>query len=219
MDTFYVYRYTCPIRDEVIYIGKGRRRRWSVHLSRTDKHPLTQRIQWIRKQGAEPIIDFICQGEYEEFAFLVEVEAISKYGRKDLGKGPLLNLTDGGEGCTAPNPEARKRQGFHKKHTEETKRVISQKATAQFATEEARSKMSEIVKSKMTSVVKSRISERTKEVMQRMLAKGNHPNQRRSKPCTVDGVNIYPSRLALIDALGQGNDGARSANFRYVRSR
>ena len=98
MVTFYVYRYTCPVRNEVIYIGKGTGRRAMQHLKRQDQHPLTNRIKWLRKQGLEPVIDFICQDVDEEFAFLVEHEAIAKYGRKDIGKGPLLNLTDGGEG-------------------------------------------------------------------------------------------------------------------------
>jgi predicted GIY-YIG superfamily endonuclease len=36
------------------------------------------------------------------------------------------------------------------------------------------------------------------------------------KPCTVDGVTIYPSKSALIAAHGQGRTGARHPNFRYV---
>jgi hypothetical protein len=38
----------------------------------------------------------------------------------------------------------------------------------------------------------------------------------KSMACTVDGITIYPSRVALILALGQGNAGKRSPNFRYV---
>ena len=37
-----------------------------------------------------------------------------------------------------------------------------------------------------------------------------------SKSCTVDGVTIYPSRLALIAALGKGRRGSRSPSFRYI---
>lgn len=161
----YTYLYTCPVRNEPIYVGVGKDGRCRHHLVRKDMHPLTQRIQWLRKQGKEPVISFICENVDRELALLVEMEAISKWGRKDLGKGPLLNLTDGGEGCKAPNAEARKRQGFHKKHTEETKRVISQKALAQFATQEARAAMSELVKTKMTDEVKVRISSSTKAAM------------------------------------------------------
>lgn len=37
-----------------------------------------------------------------------------------------------------------------------------------------------------------------------------------AKKCTVDGITIYPSRAALTRALGQGKQGGRSPNFRYV---
>jgi hypothetical protein len=37
--------------------------------------------------------------ESDELALLVEEEAISLYGRKDMGLGPLLNMTDGGDGA------------------------------------------------------------------------------------------------------------------------
>ena len=36
------------------------------------------------------------------------------------------------------------------------------------------------------------------------------------KPCTVDGITIYPSKNDLIAALGQGRNGSRSPSFRFV---
>lgn len=95
----YVYRYFDPIRLEYIYVGKGGGNRAYEHLTRKDRHPLTGRIMWLKKQGAEPVIDFICKDVDEELALLVEVEAIAKYGRKCDG-GCLLNLTLGGEGMS-----------------------------------------------------------------------------------------------------------------------
>lgn len=38
----------------------------------------------------------------------------------------------------------------------------------------------------------------------------------KSKPCTVDGVIIYKSRRELGKILGQGKNGSKSPNFRYV---
>lgn len=91
--------FTCPIRLEPIYVGKGAHaNRPYTHLTRTDKSPFVHRLNWIRKRGQQPIIEILCDGVDDELASLVEIEAISKYGRKDLGKGPLLNLTDGGDG-------------------------------------------------------------------------------------------------------------------------
>lgn len=37
-----------------------------------------------------------------------------------------------------------------------------------------------------------------------------------SKPCTIDGVIIYPSMSALKLALGQGKNGYKHPNFRYL---
>ncbi len=98
----YIYRYTDPARNEVIYIGQGSKtidfRRAFSHLKRKDKHPFTQRLQKMAREGVQPIIEILIEGIDKELADLIETEAIDKYGRKDLGKGPLLNLTNGGEG-------------------------------------------------------------------------------------------------------------------------
>lgn len=36
------------------------------------------------------------------------------------------------------------------------------------------------------------------------------------RPCTVDGITIYPSKGALTAIFGQGKAGGRNPNFRYV---
>ena len=36
------------------------------------------------------------------------------------------------------------------------------------------------------------------------------------KPCTIDGITIYPSKMALDGVLGQGKHGSKHPNFRYV---
>lgn len=112
MTTYYVYRYFDPSRNEYFYVGKGTGPRAGHHKYRKDKHPMTHRLQYLKRLGIEPLIDYIVKDVDEEFALFVEQEAIAKYGRRDLGLGPLLNLTDGGDGCT----------GF--KHTTETKEQI-----------------------------------------------------------------------------------------------
>ncbi len=38
----------------------------------------------------------------------------------------------------------------------------------------------------------------------------------RRRKCTVDGVKIYPSVIALIAALGNGKKGYKSPTFKYV---
>lgn len=41
-------------------------------------------------------------------------------------------------------------------------------------------------------------------------------NENLCKPCTADGITIYPSVVALRAALGQGKSGTASPNFRFV---
>jgi len=98
MNNYYTYIYYDPSRNnEPIYVGKGRDSRAWSHLKRKGKHPLIQRLKLMERNQIIPIIG-IYSGLDEELAHLIEEELISKFGRKDLGKGPLLNLTDGGEG-------------------------------------------------------------------------------------------------------------------------
>jgi hypothetical protein len=116
MNAFYAYLYIDPSRThprvsegEPIYVGKGTKQRAWAHLGRTDRHPFTNRLKSLKKKGIEPIIKFLAQGIDEELAILVEQEAINLYGRKDLGLGPLLNLTDGGEGMANPTESTRQK--------------------------------------------------------------------------------------------------------------
>ena len=96
---YYVYEY---LREDgtPYYVGKGKNRRWA------QKHgvavPPKERVR------------FVAKGLDEITAFKLEEELIAKYGRKDLGTGPLRNLTAGGEGYT-PGPEVRAKYSAAKK--------------------------------------------------------------------------------------------------------
>lgn len=96
---FYVYIYRDPTSGQPFYVGKGKGPRYSRHLKRQDKHPLTQKIQKLSALNEEPRIDVI-EMPSEGFALRAEEFLIAYFGRKDLGLGPLLNLTDGGEGSS-----------------------------------------------------------------------------------------------------------------------
>ena len=95
----YVYIYYDPERGEPIYVGKGSSGRDVSHLRRKDMHPLTFRLTSMKRAGIKPMIQRVCDNVDDELAMLVEQEAISLLGRKDLGLGPLLNMTDGGDGA------------------------------------------------------------------------------------------------------------------------
>lgn len=112
MNKFYTYIYYDPSRNnEPIYVGKGTGNRAYVHWSKNGKwkkikSPFIQRLQHMYNNGIDPTIKFLCKNVDEEYALFMEIEAIALYGRKDLGKGSLLNLTDGGE--NPPNHKGKK---------------------------------------------------------------------------------------------------------------
>jgi hypothetical protein len=85
----------------------------------------------MRSNGIEPIIGIYGSLD-EEFAFLLETELIDKLGRRDLNKGPLLNLTNGGQGSSGNirSVETRKKIGQanigkNRTHTPESRLKIS----------------------------------------------------------------------------------------------
>lgn len=95
---FYTYIYRDPSRNnEPIYIGKGKKNRAWDHLRIKRKNPFIQRLQLMKKNNIVPSIEIIDALD-ESHAFLMEESLIEIIGRKDLGRGSLLNLTDGGEG-------------------------------------------------------------------------------------------------------------------------
>ena len=145
---YYCYLYIDPSRNnEPIYVGKGSGGRAYHHLKLKRVNPFINRLKSMKKIGVEPIIKFLCKDVDEEFAFFCEQEAINWYGRKDLGKGPLLNLTDGGEGSSgvkwSEESKARLRLSqLGKKLSEEHKIKLSVVLKGRVISEEHRAKIS-----------------------------------------------------------------------------
>lgn len=89
---FYVYLHYKADTNEIFYIGKGAGNRdKSVHRYR----------QWkgvVKKHGFR--FERYAENLTESESFAVEIALIALYGRKDLGLGPLINHTNGGEGVS-----------------------------------------------------------------------------------------------------------------------
>lgn len=125
---------------EPFYVGRGVGNRYRIHLYRAKQKTglVTKRnlnrIRGILYEGMEPIIEFIKEDISYEESVELEIHAISTMGRKDLNKGPLLNLTDGGEG---PN-------GYV--FTEEVKQRIREKVTGDLSPVKGRKRTPEEVK-------------------------------------------------------------------------
>lgn len=109
---------------EPFYIGQGTKHRCYSGLKNGGSFYKKNKINKIIKAGFEPKILKIYENLEFETAIKLEIEIISKIGRSDLGKGPLVNLTDGGEGTINVSNNikinrAKKQIGTH--HSEETK--------------------------------------------------------------------------------------------------
>jgi len=90
---YYVYLHIRINNNQPFYVGKGKGNRYK------DKNH--RNYYWnniVKKDGFIPLI--LHDNLSEEKAIEMEKYYISKFGRKDLGLGPLVNLTDGGEGVS-----------------------------------------------------------------------------------------------------------------------
>ena len=111
---FYVYTYSYP-NGMPFYVGKGCGRRIKTHLfdakagRNKDKWAVRVIAKLLRKKE-EPLISKIATGLDNELACFVEEEFITKYGRKDLKTGVLVNCTKGGDGGLDLRPEAKEKQ-------------------------------------------------------------------------------------------------------------
>lgn len=97
---YYVYRHIRPDTLQVFYIGKGKNRRQS-HLYERAHAPHTRNSHWqrvVRKNGGSYTVEIVMEFASHAECVAKEIELIRLYGRVDLGRGHLVNKTDGGEG-------------------------------------------------------------------------------------------------------------------------
>ena len=149
---YYTYAY---LREDKTpyYIGKGTGKR----IYSTNKR--------IKPPKDKSRIIFLKQNLTEEEAFKHEVYMIDVFGRKDLGTGILVNMTNGGEGASGwvPSEENKKNISDAKKNpSEETRRKISD--AKKNPSEETRKKMSDVQKGKiLTEETRRKISVANKD--------------------------------------------------------
>lgn len=89
---FYVYVFFRPDTGQPCYVGKGHAGRW-LYKKHTNRH-----LQALLKKFGDLIRVKARQELTEAEAFEIEVAWIKAIGRRDLGTGPLVNQTAGGEG-------------------------------------------------------------------------------------------------------------------------
>jgi hypothetical protein len=88
------------LKHEPFYIGKGTGDRYKQHKYKQSGKSMKCKMKSLRNKNIEPIICLLIKNLTNEESCKNEEYLIKTIGRKDLNKGPLCNLTDGGEkGC------------------------------------------------------------------------------------------------------------------------
>jgi hypothetical protein len=157
-----VYRHIRLDKNEVFYIGIGsekrpyeKRRRnyyWANIINKTD-------------YKIEILFDDL---DWQE-ACEKEKEFIKLYGRKDLGLGTLVNMTDGGDGTINQSKEVIDKirlKNTGRKLTDDSKNKIRLKAIGRKASDEVKEKMSisqkNRIRTSLSEETKNKISESKK---------------------------------------------------------
>lgn len=161
MSKFYVYGHYTQDTDVLFYIGKGSGRRSEAKDNRSrfwhnivKKHGFTSRV--------------LAKFDTEAEALRYEIEAIGFFGRRDLGVGPLINMTDGGEGITGAKL-VRSAEYLEKQSARQKGRIFSPETRAKMSaaaknrTAETRKKLSVARRKRViTEETKQRLSEASK---------------------------------------------------------
>lgn len=94
MNKYYVYLLIDPRTNTPFYVGKGSGYRATVHLRESRKgteNPWKHsKIQKIRSEGLEPVIEYVARDLPENEAYDLEASLIQKYGRAKIDEGGIL---------------------------------------------------------------------------------------------------------------------------------
>jgi hypothetical protein len=98
-----VYEHYRKDTNEIFYVGIGK----TISRSKSKSNRNPHWLSIVRKYGYD--IKVTHQNITWEEACEIESEKIKEYGRKDLGLGSLVNLTDGGEGIPNVSPKSKRK--------------------------------------------------------------------------------------------------------------
>lgn len=94
---YYLYQHIRKDTNEVFYVGIGtlsnKKNKYSRAYNKCNRSEFWKKI--ITKYGYN--IEIVLESNDRDFICQKEIEYISKYGRRDLGTGPLVNFTTGGD--------------------------------------------------------------------------------------------------------------------------
>jgi plasmid stability protein len=140
-----VYEHIRNDTNEVFYVGIGDEEKRA--FSKKGRTQFWKNI--VNKVGYS--VNIIHKDIDREEAKNIEKYLIKEYGRKNLGTGNLVNLTDGGEGClnVVVSEETRQKMSKAQKGrivSDEARQKISKAQKGRIVSDEARQKRSEAIK-------------------------------------------------------------------------
>jgi hypothetical protein len=225
---YYIYAHINPLKHEIFYIGKGCSYR---------AYQKTGRNTWwkktINKYGL--IIDILEEGLAEEEAFEREKYYIQKIGRRDLGLGSLVNMTDGGDGMSNPSEETLKakssemkkryKSGWEhpkgmlgKNHSQEAKDKVSNAKTGKKHSEVTKKIMSDLAKERMKNGFKV---PSTLGIKMSDEAKRKNLETYKKKSPPIYSVNIKTNEItdyiSIWDAIEKNKDYNKKTLFGALR--
>lgn len=140
----YLYRHIRKDTNEVFYIGVSCKNdnRYKRAKEKNNRNPLWNNV--VAK--TEYDVEIVLEGLTDEILYKKEIEFIKLYGRKDLGTGTLVNMSDGGEvhsrkKLTQEHKANIGKAGKGRKHSQETKLKISESNKGKIMSEEAKEKI------------------------------------------------------------------------------
>ena len=213
-----IYKTTCLVTG-----------RWYIGMHSTDDlddgYQGSGTFLWksIKKHGKEKHVTVILEHLPDRHTLgLREEEILTKEFRAD----PLcMNFRSGGTGNqpgaslpaeTKAKVSAALKAHYASEHGQQTRQRLSEAITGLSRSEETRTKMSIGSKSKPKSDAHRASMSATRKGKTQSPERKARTRTGRERPCTLDGVKIYPSHAALVKDHGHGKNGGRSPLLRYL---
>ncbi len=119
---FVLYFHINPLKNHIFYVGIGTKKRPYNKQQRSNFQKYV-----VKKYGY--IVDIVHENLSQNEACKLEKFYINKIGRKDLKKGNLVNMTDGGDGSFGYIPSKETREKMSKSHKENPRDYVHSEDT------------------------------------------------------------------------------------------
>jgi hypothetical protein len=196
-NNYYIYLHINLITGEPFYIGKGKGSRYKSKNSRSQ--------HWkniVNKYDYD--ILFLEINLNEKLSFEKEIYWIKRIGRKDLGLGPLVNFTDGGEGlsgyvCSEETKQKLREINLGRIQPRDVVDKIALANTGKKRTQELKDKMSAMFKGKTHSdEYKENCRQRQLGIPSHRKGKSRFTSEEEKKEAARESTRKYKLKLKLL---------------------